>query len=223
MNAGTVKLRVESRLFVPVFFVFWLAVALGGAYALYAELSTQSRNGRVIAAGVIGVLVGGAVGYLSLRAWMSGGTYLLVDVPAGGIEYVSHGQVTACSLDELGELEIVEHRRNISRHNPIWYKLCAPGLPKITICTSPFPTGVRNMQTKLQRLIDQSRDLSKVRRLLADASGEGGAFRAAPDLASAVRDAVRDPDRLRVVLAALERDQDLDIRRKATELRAAIP
>ena len=137
--------------------------------------------------------------------------YLRADVSAGVIEYVNGAETTSCSLDELGPLDITEKSR--------WYHLTAPGLPNRVLYDALTAKDVQNLHAQLQVQLDGLHDQSAVRRVLAETPTDGSGFRAAPDLFELVRAAVDDPRRLHAALVALENDRDVEVGRKAAELR----
>lgn len=213
-GSGSVRINLESRLFVPVLFGLSMLATLGGAILVV----WQASAGQSLAAGMIPLVIGAPLAFLTWQSLKGGADHLRIDLARGTIDHVSGDQVTSSPLDALGPLTITTYRRNSSRHNPEWHRLEAAGLPKIILKEWLDPVPVARLRDQLERAIAQS----AVRRVLASAPIEDGAFRAAPDLVAQLGSSVRDPARLRDALRALARDRDRAISRRAVELHSAL-
>lgn len=203
--------------------IAWVLVALittGGVVLSLAVIwygTASSGPGRV--AGVIGFLF---LGPISLLAWLTlftGLDRLVVDVPAGVIEHVRSRKVTSVALEELGPLTITAHRRLPGSRSATWHKLEAAGLPNTIILETISKVPVEKLKARLERAIAAS----AVRRILATYStADGDVFRAAPELHDQLAAAVPDEGALRDALVALARDEDPDIRSRATQLASGV-
>jgi hypothetical protein len=116
---------------------------------------------------------------------------------------------------------ITYRRPNIGNrhgHNPEWHRLIVSGFPGREIADSVYPGGVKKLQLRLQRQLDDLRDIARIRRVLAETPTEGSTYREGKSLADAVRDAVEDPQRRQIAIAYLTRDADVEIQNKARAL-----
>ncbi|MDB4957901.1 MAG: hypothetical protein JWO36_5470 [Myxococcales bacterium] len=219
MRPGVIKLSTDRAWYVPaLFFVVGTTAAIIGAIILVGELR-GSPHGPVIAGAVIADVVGGLIGYLGAAAWLNGGVYVLIDVPAGTLHHVAWRRPTACMLGQLGPLEIRERTEKTrtagNRYTRIVYELRAPGIANKILFESQRREAVEHRRAEIELYVAQS----ALRRVLAAPAIEGGALRDAPELVSSAKRAAGD--RLVDAIVALERDIDPQVAQRARELRAA--
>lgn len=161
------------------------------------------------------MMIAGPIGLGALALWWWGAEYLAVDVPADVAHMVTIKKRVSLPLDQLGPLSIVEKsRQGLRNRRIVHYELMAAGLPDMVVFSSHDRAAVDQRRARIEQLIATS----AVRRILATAVTEPGAFRAAPDLAVRVRQTVTDPALLEQALAELARDHDARVRAGAAEV-----
>ena len=211
----SVRVELYDFRFTWVWTTFWFGGSLVAGWAVADALfASYNMDISILLAGILGMLAGGWFGRIAGRKH----EHLRVDINAGVVEYVG-GKTVACPLAELGRFEIVKHKEPYDirkRHRTEWFRLVAPGLPDVLLANSVYPKGVERLRARLQARFDELRDISAVRRVLAETT-DGTSYRGV-NLRDALRAAVDDPARLRGALTALAADPDPEIQRKARAL-----
>lgn len=213
------RIELDDFRYAWLWSTIWFGGALIAAWALADQIFFTSRiEMSILALATAAMLVAGWFARIAGRKK----AYLRVDVAAGVVESVD-STTLAVPLAELGTFAIETYRRpNIGRgHNPDWYRLVVPGFPKRVFADSVYPGGIQKLQARLQRQLDELRDVSAVRRALAETPAIDQNYRAGSSVAEAVAAAVADPARRRAALTFLTRDPDGEIQTRARATLAA--
>lgn len=220
VDKHSVRVELDDFRFTWIWTTIWFGGALIGAWAVMDQVFyTYNVQASILALGTGGLLVGAWFARVAGRKR----EYLRVDLAAGVAEYCGWGKTLACPLGELGRFEIQTYRRvnnsSRGRTSEDWHRLTVPGFPDREITDSVYPGGVRRLQARLQRQLDDLRDVSAVRRVLAETPTDGSTYRAGIGLEDAVKAAVEDPARRAAALRFLERDREGEIAARARSLR----
>lgn len=184
-----------------------LGLAAAVAYAIVAPWDDPTNDGFAIG-------TGGAVSLLILARGATGSwsqKQLRVDIPAGKLK-LPDGSIH--SLDELGALTIESHLLPPpNRHRVHEYRLRAANLGYY-LFYSVYESETTIRLVKVDSAVLQSR----LRRVLERPSGDGSAFRSAPDAVPEIRAIAETPERALAALDTLAREDGPEIRARARQV-----
>lgn len=191
---------------------------LGTGGGIAGALAFLFGNSTVRPGGAIAFLVCAPIGLLCLAAWINGYPFLVADLPAGKLHFLSSKtDRISVPFAELGEL-VIDERAVKTRTVAYFYDLRAATFPGKVLFTAYKREAVEERRKLLEDLVAQS----AVRAVLASVGSSTTAFRDGPDVVFRVRQVVKDPARLGAAVAALGSDPDSAISAKARELISAL-
>lgn len=124
-------------------------IAIGGLYVIAAG----GTQGSGIAGGVIALLFGGVLGFLSWVAVLVGPDHLLLDPAAGTLDIRRGRTGRSIPLDQLGTFTITTHKRLQKSRAATWHKLEASGLPSVILLETISPKPVEDLKARLESAV----------------------------------------------------------------------
>ena len=211
-----VRIDLESPTFLPLVLIASGLAAMGGLIYIVWQISA----GLSFGAGLVPLLIGAPIAFLTRQALKGGVNHVLIDVAAGTFEIVNVKRRLMFPLDQVGPVRVTPYKpANVRPYQPDFFKVELTGLPAGVLLDSPFEGPARRLHEQLERLIARH----SVRRVLMTTSIEGGAFRGAPEILAHLQHAIADHAQLDAALKALGNDPDPGIRTRAVEARSALP